>query len=115
MISKGDLYIVDWEGAILAPPEHDLFFFLGDRFDLFLDNYESESGPVRLDSNIFGFYLYRRNLEDLVDWIIRILHENTNEEQDENDLEGIVDDCISGWPYLETTIKEAGEKLSRRR
>lgn len=93
--TKGDLYIVDWEGAMLAPPEHDLFFFVGDRFDLFLDNYESESDPVRIDSNIFDFYLYRRNLEDLVDLVIRILHENMNEEQDKDDLEGIVDDCIS--------------------
>lgn len=28
--SRGNLYILDWEGAMLAPPEQDLFFFAGE-------------------------------------------------------------------------------------
>jgi spectinomycin phosphotransferase len=115
MNDQGDLYILDWEGAILAPPEHDLFFFAWeDRFvDLFLANYEREFGPVSLDSNVFGFYYYRRNLEDLTDWIVRILYENTDEKQNRSDLEGIVGDCIEGWPYFEITISRIDAKLAR--
>ena len=97
----GNLYILDWEGAMLAPPEHDLFAFVEGNFDLFLATYEGERGPVRLDGDVFRFYLYRRNLEDLTDWVFRILHENTEGEQDRHDLEGIVEDCISGWPHLD--------------
>jgi hypothetical protein len=59
-------------GALIAPPEHDLFAFAGDdRFvSLFLPNYERELGPVSLDSNVFGFYFYRRNPEDLTHWTV---------------------------------------------
>lgn len=111
---QGDLYILDWEGAIIAPPEHDLFAFAGENrfFDLFLPDYERAFGPVSLNSDIFGFYFYRRNLEDLTDWVIRILYENTDEEQNKHDLEGIVEDCISGWPYLESTIGGIAAKLA---
>ena len=110
---QGDLYILDWEGAMIAPPEHDLFFCAWeDRFvDLFLPNYQREFGPAELDSNVFGFYYYRRNLEDLTDWIVRILYENVDDEQDRNDLDGIVEDCVSGWPYLEDTISKIDAKL----
>jgi spectinomycin phosphotransferase len=102
----GSLYILDWEGAVLAPPEHDLYPFTGERFDAFLTHYEREFCPVSLDRDLFRFYFYRRNLEDLTDWVFRILYENADVEQDRNDLRGIVEDCVSGWPYLEGGISE---------
>ena len=116
MDDQGNLYILDWEGAMIAPPEHDLFFFAGDDYfwDLFLPNYEGEFGPVSLDSDVFGFYYYRRNLEDLTDWVLRILYHNTDDEQDREDLRGIVEDCVSGWPYLEMTIRGIETKLAQR-
>ena len=70
---------------------------------------------VSLDSNVFGFYYYRRNLEDLTAWIVRILYYNADEEQDQADLRWIVEDCISGWPHLETTIEGIKAKLARRK
>jgi spectinomycin phosphotransferase len=98
MDGRSELYIIDWEGAMIAPPEHDLFFLAG--YDTFWDDllpiYEDEKGPVDLDSNVFGFYYYRRNLEDLTDWIVRILYHNTDYEQDREDLRGIAKDCIAG-------------------
>ena len=114
MDERGNLYIIDLEGAMIAPPEHDLFFFAGyDYFwDLFLPNYEREFGPVNLDSKVFGFYYYRRNLEDLTDWVVRILYYNTGYEQDREDIEEITEDCIAGWPYLEPTIRGIEQKLA---
>jgi spectinomycin phosphotransferase len=100
----GSLYVLDWEGAVLAPPEHDLYPFIEERFDAFLTHYEREWRPVSLDGDLVRFYLYRRNLEDLTDWVFRILYENTDDEQDQNDLRGIVEDCMSGWPYLEDSL-----------
>jgi spectinomycin phosphotransferase len=116
MDERGNLYIIDWEGAMIAPPEHDLFFFAGyDYFwDLFLPNYEREFGPTNLDSRVFGFYYYRRNLEDLTDWVVRILYHNASYEQDREDLEEIAEYCIAGWSYLEPTIKRIEEKLAQR-
>jgi spectinomycin phosphotransferase len=100
---RGTLYILDWEGTVLAPPEHDLIFCAwDDRFwDLFLPSYQRAFGPTHLDSTAFGFYLTRRNLEDLADFIVRILYEQNGDEQDRVDLQGMVDDCIADWPALE--------------
>jgi spectinomycin phosphotransferase len=117
MDERGNLYIIDWEGAMIAPPEHDLFFFAGyDSFwNLFLPNYEREFGPADLDSKVFGFYYYRRTLEDLTDWVVRILYHNASYEQDREDLEEIADYCIAGWSYLEPTIRGIEEKLAQRK
>jgi hypothetical protein len=68
---------------------------------------------VKFTVLVFRFYLYRRNLEDLIDWVFRILYENADEEQDRNDLRGIVEDCMSGWPYLEGGISEVLDALAR--
>ncbi len=81
---NGCLYILDWEGAMLAPPEQDLFFFTSkDSFwNLFLPVYEHEFGPVSLDVPTLGFYYYRRGLEDLADWIHLLLHVDHGEVRD---------------------------------
>jgi hypothetical protein len=67
---------------------------------------------VKFTVLVFRFYLYRRNLEDLTDWVFRILHENADDEQDQNDLRGIVEDCMSGWPDLEVGIGEVLDALA---
>jgi Ser/Thr protein kinase RdoA (MazF antagonist) len=79
----GDLYIVDWEGAQLAPPEQDLFFFAGeDTFHgLFWPNYAREFPEATLGLDALGFYFYRRGLEDLAEWIQRLLHTEQSQEQ----------------------------------
>jgi spectinomycin phosphotransferase len=75
----GTLHLLDWDGALLGPPELDLFMFAGteffpaDRFGWFLDRYQTAFRRVRLDAETFGFYFYRRTLEDLagfVEWIL---------------------------------------------
>jgi Ser/Thr protein kinase RdoA (MazF antagonist) len=80
----GDLHILDWEGAMLSPPEQDLFFFAGEeRFrKLFWPAYEREAGPTQLDIDTLGFYCYRRGLEDLTEWAQRFLHSEQDEEHE---------------------------------
>jgi hypothetical protein len=68
-----------------------------------------------LNGDLFGFYFYRRNLEDLTDWVIRVLCENTRDEQDENDLNGILEDCMDGWPHFETAIEQIKAQLADNR
>jgi hypothetical protein len=113
---QGALHILDWEGAMIAPPEHDLCFFAGDdRFwDSFLPSYEAEVGLVDLDIVVVAFYLYRRNLEDLADYVVRILG-GANAAQDDADLTGIAEWCIPGWSQVEPTIERIGRRLERRR
>jgi aminoglycoside phosphotransferase (APT) family kinase protein len=104
---QGNLYIMDWENAMIAPPEHDLFFFAGyDSFwDTFLPHYTREFGPVNLNRDMFAFYYYRRGLEDLADWIIRILRGDGGDAQDQADL-GEISDCLTGLAYVEKTVAE---------
>ncbi len=90
---------------MLAPAEHDLFFFTGEHFPSFLNEYGRAFGPVELNGDVFGFYFYRRYLEDLTAWIVRILYENTDDEQDAHDLAGIREDCLGWWPHLEGAIR----------
>jgi hypothetical protein len=77
--------------------------------------YEGENRPVDLNSDVFGFYIYWRNLEDLMDYVVRILHSSTDDEQDRQDLEEINETCIAGWPHLEPTIKQIDERLAKRK
>ena len=60
-----------------------------------------------MDDDVFRFAFCRRNLENLTDWVFRILYENTEAEQDRHDIEGIAEDCISGWPHLEDGMPDS--------
>jgi spectinomycin phosphotransferase len=106
-----DLVVLDWEGSMLAPAEHDLFIFTGDDFLPVLRAYCQAAGPRALHAGSFGFYFYRRNLEDLTDWLVTILRENTRDDQDQVDLAGIQHDCIDGWPWLESGIRRVEQQL----
>jgi len=108
----GELFLVDWEGAMLAPAEHDLFIFTGDRFSEFLYHYRQARPGAKLSAALFAFYFYRRNLEDLTDWIVRILYENTLDEQDQHDLAGVQQDCVAGWSYLEEGVQVVQRQLA---
>lgn len=107
------LWVLDWEGAMIAPAEHDLFIFTGDTFEEFLEAYGKHYSLDHLHSETFGYYFYRRNLEDLTDWIVTIMHENDLDSQDEEDLDGIQRDCVDGWPWLETGIERVEAQLCR--
>ncbi len=50
-----------------------------------------------------------------MDYVVRILHYSTDDEQDRQDLEEIDETCIAGWPYLEPTIKQINERLAERK
>lgn len=94
---------------------HGLFMFTGDHFPAFLAEYRRWAGDVPLHADLFAFYFYRRNLEDLTAWIVRILYENTDEAQNRIDLEGIQHDCIAAWPYFERDIARVQEQLGELR
>lgn len=112
VIHRGALTLLDWEGLKLAPAEHDLFALTGEDFPAFLRSYRRAGGVRELHPDTFGFYFYRRNLEDLTDWLIRILYENDTAAQDRLDLAGLRSDCVDCWPYLEPSITQVREQLA---
>ena len=108
---QGGLFIVDWEGVMLAPAEHDLFIFAGEGFATLLAEYFRAAGKSRLHPELFAYYFHRRNLEDTTDFIIRILHENTTAEEDRFELDLLISDCLSSWSFLEKSLEWAREQI----
>ncbi|GMA13910.1 aminoglycoside phosphotransferase family protein [Deinococcus metallilatus] len=82
----GRLWLIDWETARLAPPEHDLWM-LGSHLKDVLPAYETALGrPAGLHFGTLAFYVCRRVLEDLAVDVQMILHEHTRPEEDAHTL-----------------------------
>jgi spectinomycin phosphotransferase len=90
----GAMWVLDWDDLVVAPPEHDLHQYTGPGFVEFLRIYWQAGGVRALSAPQFAFYLLRRYLGDLTDWLMRILHENTDAAEDEPDLAGITGYCL---------------------
>ncbi len=108
------LYLLDWENAILAPPEHDLFFFASepDFWEHFLPKYERVTGPAWLNAGVFGFYYYRRAGEDITECMIHILRGDGGDESDEENL-AIITDCFHGLASIEATLTQLTARLPK--
>lgn len=83
----GNVHMLDWENVVLAPAEHDLQAFSDTHFAEFLQAYWQAGGGRDIDIDQFAFYNYHRYLDDLQGYALRILHENDDPLQDEQDLE----------------------------
>jgi spectinomycin phosphotransferase len=111
----GQLWVLDWETARVAPAEHDLWMF-HPMLDEFLSVYDATlEVPRELDADLFGFYIYRRTLEDLAVDVQNIVNGNASDEQDRQDLEIIRDNVQGWWPDLERDLERVRLTLSRRR
>ncbi len=115
----GRLVLFDWEGAMIAPPEHDLMFFAGEEtfWTAFLPHYEAAfdlygSVPL-LHPQIFAFYYLRRGLEDLTDWIVRIREGHGSPAQDREDL-AEMRDCLAGMALISETVRTIAQRLGSR-
>ncbi len=82
-----NVHMLDWENVVLAPAEHDLQAFVGTHFVEFLRAYWQAGGVQDIDIDQFAFYNYHRYLDDLQGFTLRILYENDDPLQDEQDLE----------------------------
>ena len=108
---RGELYVVDWEGVMLAPAEHDLFLFAGEGFSTLLSAYAQAAGVPRLYPELFEYYLYRRNLEDVAGFLVSVLHDSATAEEDRYQIDLLKEDCLTGWPSLATSRDWAREQL----
>ena len=81
--AEGGIHIVDWDDALLAPPERDLMFFLGDGHApdeeaAFLTGY----GHIKVNAAALAYYRYDWTLQEFADYGERVfLDENLPDEE----------------------------------
>jgi spectinomycin phosphotransferase len=111
----GRVWLVDWDGAVLAPRERDLVLFTGRGFAAFLAGYQRAVGRgIDLDADLLAFFLLRRNLDDLVDWLGSVLAADRPVQQRRADLDG-VRWCLERWAALEARIQHTRGVLAQQR
>ncbi len=88
----GKLYLLDWENAMIAPQEHDLFFWAGDaaQWESFWPVYQGHTGFPPPNIDVLEFYFLRRALEDIADFIQRILRADGDDRRNLSDIQEIV-------------------------
>jgi spectinomycin phosphotransferase len=113
---KNELYFVDWESAILAPPEFNFISYMGEEFDVFFSTYEKNIGKtLTMNLDILRFYAYRNHLRNLTNWLMNILYRNTEEVQNEKDLEKILYHCMNRWDSIEANVRAIDALLQNRK
>lgn len=101
------IVFLDWEGAIIAPIERDLFSYIGSEYTIFRRAYEQERQiALSLNPDLVAFYAYRHQLAILGQWLHNILNENFGDEQKENDLDMIGFHCLDRWGSIEESITQ---------
>lgn len=101
--AQGNLYLLDWENAMIAPREHDMIFFAGDPpgvWDVFWPVYRRRFPGVELDPYLLSFYFHRRGLEDIADFLVRIAQGDGGPQRDLEDLEELLE-ILDGLALLE--------------
>jgi spectinomycin phosphotransferase len=89
----------------VALAEHDLWM-VHSRFADFIPAYQQALGrQSELDSDLIGFYFYRRNLEDLAVNVQQIMNGGRSDEQDFEDLARIQEHGFEAWPNLELDLE----------
>jgi Ser/Thr protein kinase RdoA (MazF antagonist) len=107
---QGRLWLLDWDDAILAPPEHDLWTGLGvdargSHFEAFLAAYRAMSADIPLHLDHFAFYLLRRYLNDAAEDLNRLLDAGAAGDGNETDLLlHSLDECVDRWSRLDATL-----------
>ncbi|WP_054028684.1 phosphotransferase [Bacillus sp. FJAT-28004] len=112
---ENELYFIDWETAIIAPPEFEMIGYIGEEFNVFFSAYERHLGKsITVNLDLLRFYSYRHHLRNLTHWLINILYRNTEEAQDKNDLEMILYHCMNRWDSIEPRVRAVETILQKR-
>ena len=105
---SGQLMLLDWESAVMAPPERDAFMYLGSlgtEFTAFDAGYRMiHQEPMHWHADWLAYYAYRRHLRNLAHWLHNLLHEPLDEVQRDNDVTMIEYHCLDRLEDVERTV-----------
>jgi hypothetical protein len=88
------LVLVDWEGVKLAPSEMDLMMFSKpDYWENFFKQYKKLRPDFELDNDVFAFYIWRRKIEDIWDFIASVLYDDLTVRERESNLVTLAKCC----------------------
>jgi spectinomycin phosphotransferase len=84
------LILIDWEGMKLAPPEADLFAFIGNLFwhncsDKFMKTYQSVHKDFEINIEVLEFYQTRCRIEDICAFAQGLLYDKNIDETERNE------------------------------
>lgn len=68
----GQIRIIDWDGVMLAPPERDLFYFLGTGWNDTMRGYDP-AGTLDVNPALLDYYVLEWALQEIVDYGGRIV------------------------------------------
>ena len=107
---SGKLTFLDWETAVIAPPERDAFMYIGyigPNFAAFNTGYLAvHKEPIQWHTNWLAYYAYRMQLKNLAHWLHNVLHEPLDEAQRDNDITMIEYHCLDRWEHIERATNE---------
>jgi spectinomycin phosphotransferase len=108
----GRLYVLDWDEATVAPPEHDLHEARWIGLERVLRAYHEAGGAAPLHLDHFAFYILRRALGDMTVRLTRILSVNATDEEDDDAIFGIEEWGFRQWVALDETLARIAEALA---
>lgn len=108
----GQLFVVDWDTALLAPKERDLMFIGAGQFSHFQSAEEEHArfgagyGPVTADPEILAYYRYERIVQDIASFCASIGDESAAAADREQELRWLASNFGPGGAI---TAAEAAE------
>jgi spectinomycin phosphotransferase len=107
---SGQLTLLDWESAVMAPPERDAFIymgFIGPDFAAFDAGHRAiHKEPLHWHVDWLVYYAYCLQLRNLAQWLHNLLHEPLDEVQRDNDVAMIEHHCLDRLERVEHTAVE---------
>lgn len=96
--------VLDWDGAVIAPPEQDLWIATQTEVRPFLHAYIAAGGVTDLQAERFEFYLLRRYIEDMAARLFDLLYESPTPPAAADALDGMARWGWDQWDRLDERV-----------
>lgn len=100
----GQLHVLDWDDARVAPSEHDLQEARGAGFERFVRVYKAAGGAQPLHLEHFAFALLRRHVNDMTARLLHMLEHDDSAQEDADTLDGLEAWGFAQWRRLDETL-----------